>query len=199
MLVPPRGIARVGRIAYTSLSKPGQRFSNALCPLSDDHEATADALRAAGPFWTMLRNALYIDSLSPVRGMAAATNELVTNNGDGVHAPAARTIVQPPRRQYSSATVTTRPCMTSPACGQSTAPSTAALTVRHDRAIKVVHVSDEEYAKLLAVAGSRARPATRSSRLAPAFEKDYCRRHCKTLIAWSVAHPVAIEDFLAEG
>lgn len=82
--------AGVDRIAYTSTANADKNFPARLRPLSDDHAATEEALRRAGPSWTMLRNALYLEAISGGWAQAAATGKLVTNNGSGRHAPVSR-------------------------------------------------------------------------------------------------------------
>ena len=82
--------AGVGRIVYTSMPNADGIFPEQLRPLSDDHIATEKALRQAGPTWTILRNALYLDAIGAGWTQAAATGSLITNNGDGRHAPITR-------------------------------------------------------------------------------------------------------------
>jgi NAD(P)H dehydrogenase (quinone) len=58
--------------------------------LTDDHAATEEALEHAGPSWTLLRNALYLEAISGGWPQAVATGKLISNNGAGLHAPIAR-------------------------------------------------------------------------------------------------------------
>lgn len=82
--------AGIGRIVYTSMSNATNDFPNRLRPLSDDHAATEEALRSAGPAWTVLRNALYLEAYAGPWAQAEASGRLVTNNGAGWHAPVSR-------------------------------------------------------------------------------------------------------------
>jgi NAD(P)H dehydrogenase (quinone) len=82
--------AGVKRIVYTSLPNAGGDFPARLRPLSDSHAATEDALRAAGPSWTILRNALYFENNAAAWAQAVSTGRLVTNHGGGRHAPVSR-------------------------------------------------------------------------------------------------------------
>jgi NAD(P)H dehydrogenase (quinone) len=47
-------------------------------------------LCTAGPAWTVLRNALYMDAYADTWRQAGSSGRLVTNNGAGRHAPVAR-------------------------------------------------------------------------------------------------------------
>jgi len=82
--------AGVKRIVYTSLPNAGSDFSARLRPLSDGHAATEEALRTAGPSWTILRNALYFENNVGSWAQAVSTGRLVTNHGAGKHAPVSR-------------------------------------------------------------------------------------------------------------
>jgi NAD(P)H dehydrogenase (quinone) len=82
--------AGVERIVYTSMPNANADFPARLRPLSDDHAATEAALFTAGPAWTVLRNALYMESYADMWRQAGSSGRLVTNNGAGRHAPVAR-------------------------------------------------------------------------------------------------------------
>jgi NAD(P)H dehydrogenase (quinone) len=82
--------AGVKRIVYTSLPNAGTDFPARLRPLSDGHVATEEALRTAGPSWTILRNALYFENNADSWAHVVSTGRLVTNNGAGRHAPVSR-------------------------------------------------------------------------------------------------------------
>jgi NAD(P)H dehydrogenase (quinone) len=82
--------AGVKRIVYTSMPNAGGDFPARLRPLSDGHAATEEALRAAGPSWTILRNALYFENNVGSWAQTVSTGQLVTNNGAGRHAPVSR-------------------------------------------------------------------------------------------------------------
>ena len=82
--------AGVERIVYTSLPNANGDFPTLLRPVSDAHAATEAALCTAGPAWTVLRNALYMEAYADMWRQAGASGRLVTNNGAGRHAPVAR-------------------------------------------------------------------------------------------------------------
>jgi NAD(P)H dehydrogenase (quinone) len=82
--------AGVTRIAYTSTTNADKDFPTQMRPVTDDHAATEEALRRAGPSWTLLRNSSYFEALASMYADAAATGLLVTNNGSGCHAPVSR-------------------------------------------------------------------------------------------------------------
>ncbi|MFZ2238403.1 MAG: NAD(P)H-binding protein [Gordonia amarae] len=82
--------AGVKRIVYTSATNPHARHAAGLSALMGDHAETENALKEAGISWTVLRNGLYLDAFAPLWAQAAATGQLVTNNGAGQHAPVAR-------------------------------------------------------------------------------------------------------------
>jgi NAD(P)H dehydrogenase (quinone) len=82
--------ARVARIVYTSTTNADHDFPTQLQPLTDDHSATEEALRGAGPSWTLLRNAFYFEAFARLFSDTAATGQLVTNYGSGCHAAVSR-------------------------------------------------------------------------------------------------------------
>jgi NAD(P)H dehydrogenase (quinone) len=146
--------AGVSRIAYTSMSNPDNDFPAELRPLSDDHAATEDALRSAGPSWTMLRNGLYIDILAPSWTQAGAAGTLVTNNGDGRHAPvtredcaaAAAAVLLGDGHDNTVYDVVGQRLLDDDAIA-------AVLAARYGQSVEVQHVSDDEYEKGLVAAG----------------------------------------------
>jgi NAD(P)H dehydrogenase (quinone) len=79
--------AGVRHVLYTS----GVNAGSAL-PLvvSHDHGATEQAIRARGLHWTALRNGLYAESQVAAAARAAASGQLVHNNGDGATAYVSR-------------------------------------------------------------------------------------------------------------
>lgn len=146
--------AGIGRIVYTSTTDPHRDHPESLRPLTDDHAATEDALRQAGPSWTVLRNALYLDSLVPVWAQSVAAGQLVTNNGAGRHAPVARNDCA-----AAAAAVLIGDGhengiydITGPRLVDDVA-VVGALSADHESPIDVVHVSDDDFAAGLAAAG----------------------------------------------
>lgn len=147
--------AGVKRIAYTSMPNVDRKFPAAARPLSDDHAVTEQVLRAAGPSWTILRNALYLEVTAGVWSQAAAaTGQLTTNNGAGRVAYVARDDcaaaaaavllgqghdnvvydIGGPRLLDDEAIA-------------------AAISAHSHLAVEVTHVSDEEYEKVLRNSG----------------------------------------------
>ena len=72
------------------MTNANAEFPTRLRFLSGDHAATETALFTAGPAWTLLRNALYMEAYAPMWRQAGSSGRLVTNNGAGRHAPVAR-------------------------------------------------------------------------------------------------------------
>lgn len=146
--------AGVGRIVYTSMPNADGIFPEQLRPLSDDHIATEKALRQAGPTWTILRNALYLDAIGAGWTQAAATGSLITNNGDGRHAPITRDDCA-----AAAAAVLTgdgHDNVVYDIAGAQLvddAAVAAALTARYGRRVDVVAVNDDQYAEGLLAAG----------------------------------------------
>lgn len=138
--------AGVHRVAYTSMSNPDSDFPARLRPLSDDHAATEAALRTAGPAWTMLRNALYLEAIAAGWDHAVATGALVTNNGDGRHAPitrddcaaAAAAVLLGDGHDDVSYDIAGQRLLDDHAIA-------AVLSARHGTPVEVVGVSDEDY------------------------------------------------------
>jgi NAD(P)H dehydrogenase (quinone) len=138
--------ARVSRIVYTSTINADRDFPTQMRPLTDDHAATEEALRRAGPAWTLLRNAFYFEAFAGMYGDAAATGRLVTNHGSGAHAPVSREDCAAAAaavllghghdgRVYN---------ITGPQALDDEAVA-AALAAHHRRPISVFHVGDDAY------------------------------------------------------
>lgn len=146
--------AGVGRLVYTSMSHADTVFPEALRPLSDDHAATEDALRRAGPAWTILRNALYLDTISAGWAEAGATGSLITNNGAGRHAPitrddcaaAAAAVLLGDGHDDVVYDIAGAQLLDDAAIAE-------ALTTRYGTPVNVVTVTDEQYAEGLLSAG----------------------------------------------
>jgi NAD(P)H dehydrogenase (quinone) len=146
--------AGVDRLIYTSMSNPDKDFPAAMRPLAAEHAATEDALRAAGPAWTVLRNALYVDGLAGAWAQAAATGQLVTNNGSGRHAP----VIRDDCAAAAAAVLVGdgHDNVVYDIAGPrllDVEVIAAALAERYGRPVDVVHVSDEEYQNGLATDG----------------------------------------------
>jgi NAD(P)H dehydrogenase (quinone) len=79
--------AGVGHVLYTSIVNAGSEL-----PLlvSHEHGATEDAIRERGLRWTALRNGLYAEFQIAGAARAAASGQLVHNNGDGATAYVSR-------------------------------------------------------------------------------------------------------------
>lgn len=75
--------AGVGHVVYTSFPEPVP--ANPALVVAD-HAGTEQALREAGPAWTVLRNSLYAHMQLPGLAQAAASGQLVTNTGAGATA-----------------------------------------------------------------------------------------------------------------
>ncbi len=138
--------AGVSRIVYTSTTNADNDFPTQMRPLTDDHAATEEALRCAGPPWTVLRNASYFEAFESMYADAAATGQLVTNNGFGYHAPVSR-------RDCASAAAAVllgegHDCgmynITGPELLDNQAVATA-LAAHHRRPVSVFHASDDDY------------------------------------------------------
>ena len=146
--------AGVGRIVYTSMSNADSMFPESLRPLSDDHAATEKALRQAGPAWTILRNALYLEAIGAGWAQAGATGSLITNNGDGQHAPitrddcaaAAAAVLLGDGHDDVVYDIAGAQLLDDAAFA-------SALTARYGRPVDPVTVTDEQYAEGLLAAG----------------------------------------------
>jgi NAD(P)H dehydrogenase (quinone) len=153
--------AGVARIAYTSLANADKEFPAKLRPLSDDHAATEEALRAAGPSWTLLRNALYLDGSADAWAQAAATGKLITNNGSGRQAPvtredcaaAAAAVLLGDGHDEAVYDVAGQRLLDDAAIA-------AALTALHGRPVEAVAVTDDDYESGLLAAGLPAEIAS---------------------------------------
>jgi NAD(P)H dehydrogenase (quinone) len=146
--------AGVDRIAYTSTANADKSFPAKLRPLSDDHAATEEALRRAGPSWTLLRNALYLEAISGGWAQAAATGKLVTNNGSGRHAPvsrddcaaAAAAVLLGDGHDNTIYDIAGERLLDDTAVA-------AVLATHHGRPVEAVTVTDDDYEKGLLAAG----------------------------------------------
>lgn len=153
--------AGVGRIAYTSTANADKEFPAKIRPLTDDHAATEEALEHAGPSWTLLRNALYLEAISGGWAQAAVTGKLVSNNGAGFHAPVARDDAA-----AAAAAVLLgggHDNVVYDIAGQRLLDDTAiaaALAKHHGRTIDVIPVSDGDYEQGLLAAGLPAELAS---------------------------------------
>ncbi|HET6735963.1 NAD(P)H-binding protein [Mycobacterium sp.] len=191
--------AGVSRIAYTSMSNPDSEFPIALRPLSDDHAATEDALRRAGPSWTMLRNGLYIDLLAPGWAQAGAAGTLVTNNGDGRHAPVTRDDCA-----AAAAAVllgdgydNTVYDIAGPRLLDDDAIA-AVLAARYGRSVEVLHVSDEQYEKGLVAAGLPAEMTGVLTGFGASVRAGLLETPLGDIEKLLGRAPVGIEEFLAK-
>jgi NAD(P)H dehydrogenase (quinone) len=151
----------VTRIAYTSLANADKEFPAKLRPLSDDHAATEEALRAAGPSWTLLRNALYLDGSADSWAHAATTGTLITNNGSGRQAPitredcaaAAAAVLLTDGHDEAVYEIAGQRLLDDVAVA-------AALTAVHGRPVEPVGVTDDDYESGLLAAGLPAEIAS---------------------------------------
>lgn len=146
--------AGVDRIAYTSTINADKTFPVKLRPLTDDHAATEEALRNAGPSWTILRNASYLEAVASAWPQAVATGKLISNNGSGRHAPIARddaaaaaaAILLGDGHDNAVYDIAGQRLLDDTAVA-------AALAAHHDRAVEVISVSDDDYENGLLAAG----------------------------------------------
>ncbi len=79
--------AGVGHVLYTSIVNAGSELP---LVVSHEHGATEDAIRARGLRWTALRNGIYAEFQVAGAARAAASGQLVHNNGDGATAYVSR-------------------------------------------------------------------------------------------------------------
>ena len=79
--------AGVGHVLYTSIVNAGGELP---LVVSHEHGATEDAIRERGLRWTALRNGLYAEFQIAAAARAAASGQLVHNNGDGATAYVSR-------------------------------------------------------------------------------------------------------------
>lgn len=146
--------AGVRRIAYTSTANADREFPEKLRPLTDDHAATEEALRAAGPAWTILRNSLYLEVISGGWAQAAATGRLISNNGSGRHAPVSRAdcAASAAAALVGDGHGDTVYEITGPRLVDDTAVASA-LADHHGRSVDVVRVRDDDFEQGLSAAG----------------------------------------------
>src|SRR3954449_2570089 len=78
--IDPSVAAAVQRIAYTSVTNPSHNNPAFVVP---DHRETELHLFGSGVQWTILRNAIYAETLLGSAPAAIASGSLVTNAGDG--------------------------------------------------------------------------------------------------------------------
>jgi NAD(P)H dehydrogenase (quinone) len=79
--------AGVGHVIYTSIVNAGAELP---LVVSHEHGATEQAIRDRGLRWTALRNGLYAEFQVGAAARAAASGQLVHNNGDGATAYVSR-------------------------------------------------------------------------------------------------------------
>jgi NAD(P)H dehydrogenase (quinone) len=138
--------AGVSRIAYTSTTNADRDFPTQMRPLTDEHAAAEEALRRAGPSWTVLRNASYFEALAGAYADGGATGQLVSNNGSGRHAPvsrddcaaAAAAVLIGDGHDGSVYNITGPQLLDDNAVA-------AALTAHHGRPVTVFHVTDDDH------------------------------------------------------
>jgi NAD(P)H dehydrogenase (quinone) len=75
--------AGVRHVAYTSIVNPSFNNPAGVVP---DHNATEEAIRAAGLQWTFLRNGIYAEIMAAGAQAAIDSGKLITNAGDGRNA-----------------------------------------------------------------------------------------------------------------
>lgn len=142
--------AGVGHLFYTSVTNPVPENPAGVVP---SHQATEEAMAAAGLDWTALRNNLYSEFQVPTIQQAAASGRLVTNAGAGLTsyvtrtdcaAAAAAALLHPdPAQVYD---------ISGPA-GVSTRDLAELAAGLRGGPVEVVDVSDEEYVAGLVAAG----------------------------------------------
>jgi NAD(P)H dehydrogenase (quinone) len=79
--------AGVRSVAYTSIGNPSDSNPAAV---ASEHRETEDHLRASGPAWTFLRNAIYTEMLVDPARAALATGTYLHNEGTGTTAHISR-------------------------------------------------------------------------------------------------------------
>lgn len=189
--------AGVTRLVYTSMPNADRDFPARLRPLSDDHVATERALRAAGPSWTILRNALYLEAAGSGWAQAVATGRLVTNNGTGRHAPlvrddcaaAAAAVLVGDGHDAKCYDVTGARLLDDRAIATT-------LGERHGRPVDVVTVSDEAYRDGLVAAGLPAELADVLTGFGESIRAGLLETSLGDFEALTGRPPVTIEEFL---
>jgi NAD(P)H dehydrogenase (quinone) len=191
--------AGVGRIVYTSMPNPDADYPARARPLSDDHAATELALRKAGPAWTVLRNGLYFEAISNGWSQAVANGALVTNNGDGRHAPitrddcaaAAAAVLLGDHHDGIAYDIAGGQLLDDRAIA-------AALANRHGRSVDVVTVSDADYEDGLVSAGLPAEIASLLTGFGESIRAGLLETPLGDFAALTGRPPVAIDEFLVE-
>lgn len=190
--------AGVTRIAYTSVANADKEFPAKLRPLSDDHAATEEALRAAGPSWTLLRNSLYLDGSADAWAHAAATGTLITNNGSGRQAPitredcaaAAAAVLLTDGHDEAVYEIAGQRLLDDSAIA-------AALTTRYGRPVEPVEVTDDDYESGLLAAGLPAEFASLLTGFGQSIRAGLLETRLGDTEKLIGRTPTSIEQFLA--
>jgi NAD(P)H dehydrogenase (quinone) len=190
--------AGVNRVVYTSTANADKTFPAKVRPLTDDHAATEDALRTAGPSWTILRNAFYFEAVSGGWTQATATGKLVTNNGSGGYAPVARddcaaaaaAVLLSDGHDEKVYDVAGRRLLDDAAIA-------AALAGHHGRPVDVVPVPDDDYEKGLLAAGLPAELASLLTGVGQSIRAGLMQTPLGDTEKLIGRAPISIEDFLA--
>jgi NAD(P)H dehydrogenase (quinone) len=190
--------AGVTRLVYTSMSNADSVFPARIRPLSDDHVATERALREAGPAWTILRNALYLEAAGTGWPQAVASGSLVTNNGTGRHAPvtrddcaaAAAAVLLGDGHDFTCYDVAGARLLDDRAIA-------TALGERHGRPVDVATVADEDYRDGLVAAGLPAEVADVLTGFGETIRAGLFETPLGDFEALTGRPPVTIEEFLA--
>jgi NAD(P)H dehydrogenase (quinone) len=191
--------AGVGRIVYTSMPNPDADYPARARPLSDDHAATELALRKAGPAWTVLRNGLYFEAISNGWSQAVANGALVTNNGDGRHAPitrddcaaAAAAVLLGDKHDGVAYDIAGTRLLDDHAVAE-------ALATRHGRSVDVVTVSDADYEAGLVSAGLPADMASLLTGFGESIRAGLLETPLGDFAALTGRPPVGIDEFLVK-
>ena len=189
--------AGVGRIVYTSMPNPDADYPARARPLSDDHAATELALRKAGPAWTVLRNGLYFEAIGNGWAQAVATGTLVTNNGDGRHAPitrddcaaAAAAALLGDNHDGIAYDIAGAQLLDDHAIA-------AALASRHGRSVDVVSIADADYEDGLVSAGLPADMASLLTGFGESIRAGLLETPLGDFAALTGRSPVSIDEFL---
>jgi len=190
--------AGVNRIAYTSTVNADSTFPAKLRPLSDDHAATEEALRNAGPSWTLLRNALYLEAISGAWAQAAATGKLITNNGFGLHAPVARddcaaaaaAVLVGEGHDEAIYNIAGERLLDDAAIA-------SVLATHYGRPVDVEHVTDDVYEKGLLSAGLPADIASLLTGFGEAIRTGLMQTPLGDTDKLTARSPISVEQFLA--
>ena len=190
--------AGVTRLVYTSMPNADRDFPARLRPLSDDHVATERALHAAGPAWTILRNALYLEAVGSGWAQAVTTGSLVTNNGTGRHAPVTRDDCAAAAAAALLGDGHDAKCYdVAGARLLDDRAVAAALGERHGRPVDVATVSDEAYRDGLVAAGLPDELADVLTGFGETIRAGLLETPLGDFEALTGRPPVTIEEFLA--